>query len=138
MKYDGGSWSDWTVDSSNNQVGYGSSIAVDDYGDVHISYYDALNKDLKYAFFDGDNWTTTVIDGAGGENMGLFTSIAIDRGNVAVGIAYFDEDNNSLKYAQYDGTSWEHITVLSGNVGHWISLTFDSTGRPHITIPRKR
>ena len=133
MKYDGGSWSDWTVDSSNGQVGYGSSIAVDDNGDVHISYYDALNKDLKYAFFDGNNWTTTVIDGAGGENMGLFSSIAIDRGDVAVGIVYFDDDNNSLKYAQYDDDSgWAHMTLLSGEVGHWISFTFDSTGRPHI------
>jgi hypothetical protein len=31
-----------------------TSLALDAYGKVHISYYDAVNRDLKYAYIDND------------------------------------------------------------------------------------
>jgi ELWxxDGT repeat protein len=136
MKYDGISWSDWTVDSSNDQIGYASSIAIDENDDVHISYYDAFNKDLKYAFFDGSSWTTTVVDGVEGNDVGLFTSIITHRPcnicAIEVSIAYFDDSNNNLKIAQNFGDSWFNATIISGNIGYWVSLDVDSGGGLHI------
>jgi|GEM_PF-4565640 len=51
LKYfrgESGEWEEYCVDNSL-RVGTYSSIAVDDDGYFHISYYDEINKNLKYA-----------------------------------------------------------------------------------------
>jgi len=54
----GTQWVIQTVESSNSSTGYDCSIAVDKGGNVHISYYDDLNRDLKYAKMEWTSVTT--------------------------------------------------------------------------------
>ena len=97
-----GSWANTTVDSVGT-VGQYTSIAIDSNDVVHISYYDATNKDLKYA----TNMQSSIVSGVGGVikfvdrdtkvgNEG--TSIAVDS-NGDVHISYYDGTNGDLKYA---------------------------------------
>jgi len=46
---DGSTWSTFLVDGINTEIRYGTSIALDNSGIPHISYYDQTHGDLKYA-----------------------------------------------------------------------------------------
>ena len=98
---------------------------------MHITY---LNQDLKYAHYDGTNWTNITIDSGG--DVGKFASIDIST-NVNPHIAYRDETNTNLKYAYYNGSAWINMTLdgnwgPSHNVGEYASLELDSGNWPHI------
>jgi hypothetical protein len=73
--HDGTEWHYETVDSST-RVGWYASIALDSSGNVHISYYNRSNGDLKYATDASGAWVTSTIDSAG--SVGRYSSIAID------------------------------------------------------------
>ncbi len=45
-------------------------------GNPHISYYDETNRDLKYTYFDGDEWQIETVDSV--NNVGQYTSLALD------------------------------------------------------------
>jgi len=124
-----GSWSIATVDSTG-YVGWDTSIALDGGDNPHISYYDAINTDLKYAYYDGASWNTETVDSAG--TVGEYTSIALDGGDNPH-ISYYDAINNDLKYAYYDG-GWNITTVDStGDVGRHTSMALDGGDNPHIS-----
>ncbi len=57
-------------------VGLYTSIAVDGNDYVHISYYDAINKDLKYATNASGQWVTSVVNSKG--TVGKYTSIDVE------------------------------------------------------------
>jgi hypothetical protein len=79
-------------------LGMAPSITVNPEGDeVHISYYDPINKDIKYALFrDGSLYPVETVDSLG--EVGLWNSIALDS-NGLPRIAYMDNSNKSLKIA---------------------------------------
>ncbi len=87
-----GSWVTSTIDSEDN-VGWDNSIAIDSNDNVHVSYHDSANGDLKYVTDVSGAWVTSTID-----NRGRCTSIAIDSNN-NVHISYYDSANGALKYA---------------------------------------
>ncbi len=114
-------------------VGEYSSIGVDGSGYIHISYYDAVNRDLKYATNKSGDWVISLVDSTG--RVGKYSSIAIDSNN-RPHISYFDESNDNLKYAIYDGDSWDKDTVPSEVdtiEGGYTSIAVDSGNRPHIS-----
>ncbi len=110
--YDGSSWHIETLDTGlgldielpgeNQWVGYTSgghpSLALDANGRPHISYYDNVNYDLKYAFKDAGGWHIQVVDSQG--YLGTYTSLALDA-NGLPRISYYDWGNDDLKYAFY-------------------------------------
>lgn len=133
-----------TVDSTG-YVGAYTSLALDANGHPHMSYYDATNKALKYARFDGDEWvgqlSTTNPDTVDtSADVGLYTSIAIDADNHPH-ISYYDNTTDDLKYVHWNGSAWVGLasatgpdTVDSGgDVGQYSSLALDSNGAPHIS-----
>ncbi len=62
-----GDWSDTTIDGAGD-VGRPSSIAAGTGNQVHISYFDATNRRVKHAAWDG-GWAVTTIDSGGPDNQ---------------------------------------------------------------------
>ena len=105
------------------------SLALDSIGNPHISYFDATQDHLDYAYFSSAWYTQTVDNGT---DTGLYSSLALDSiGNPH--ISYIDSANSRLMYASWAGGAWATQTVTSGG-GSWTSLAFDINGNPHISF----
>jgi hypothetical protein len=126
----GTTWVSQTVDSTGD-VGWYTSLALDDSGDPHISYFDNTNGVLKYAWLSGSTWITDTVGSAGGLQYGWGTSLALDRANRPY-ISYYDD--HDLKFARFDGNVWiTEIVDSRGDVGAFSSLALDRYGCPHIS-----
>lgn len=95
--------------------------------DLHASYYDEANRDLKYAFSadSGSTWAVQTIDGT--NDVGLYTAIAVS-GAVIV-IAYYDATNGDLRIAKFSG-SWSNSQIdgASADVGRYCSMAVTGDG----------
>lgn len=85
-----------TAVDTSGQVGQYCSLGVDENGQYHISYYDEANRDLKYALFDGSEWSTQIVAFAG--DVGMWSSLVIDPSTNIPHILYFDSTNGQWKY----------------------------------------
>jgi len=102
--------SDWTKTTVDNNGDVGQ------YASVHgkrISYYDATNQNLKFAWYVGENngncstdnsWNCITVDSTG--DVGQYTSLSykpgvgmFQCGNLGAIISYYDVTNSALKYA---------------------------------------
>lgn len=130
-------WQTQYVDQEG-RAGRGSSIAVDDAGRPHISYYDyeflgTGDDSLRYAYWDGAQWQIQSVDLVFQKYLQSSTSLALD-GTGYPHIAYLDGDNEDLKYAYWDGATW-HVETVDGSddVGLYPSLALDGDEYPHIS-----
>lgn len=122
-------WQRQVVDTAGN-VGTHTSIAVEDFEHVHVSYRDEGAGDLKYATRAISTWTIEVVD-ASANDVGYFSSLAIDAaGNPH--IAYFDSTAKALKYAVRSGGVWSVSTVDTGGVGQYASIDLSAQGNARI------
>ena len=130
-------WSISTVKSglswTDNSTYYSeTSIAIDSFDDVHISYYDS---GLQHAFHGDNSWEFKEIDSV--VNIMGTLEIVIDD-NDKIHISYHDKDNQSLKYATSEEpqggegiTDPSDATVWFDNEGYAsyspdeISITFE-------------
>jgi hypothetical protein len=134
----------WYVETVDSAEGVGShvSIAIDAYGTTYISYYDATNKDLKMAKSVGSGgncgtdskWFCEIVDNIDND-VGLYTSIAIDPTTNLPVIAYWSNLPDYLKLATAKSGSWDIVTIDDGS-GKYASLKIDSSGAPHIAYHR--
>ncbi|MBI2426376.1 MAG: hypothetical protein HYV34_00885 [Candidatus Kerfeldbacteria bacterium] len=143
-------WSKGVIDSTLikpavEPVGLYTSIAVDARtGNARIAYYDAYNKNLKFAKFVGGggncgqylDWKCQTIVSSG--DVGNYPSIVVDSTGLAH-ISYFENATISpygiLQYAKErtDGT-WELRAIdYSARVGWYTSIDVDSTNTPAIS-----
>jgi hypothetical protein len=114
-------------------IGYGlyNSIAIDSLGDIHISYYDSVNGNLKYARTTLGSWSFQTVDFSG--DVGLYSSIAVNSSGFPQ-ISYYDKTNGNLKFASFNGTSWTvQILDTSGDTGLYTSVAFIQNQRPAIS-----
>jgi hypothetical protein len=119
-----------TVVDSVGMVGRSNSLAVDDNGGVHISYYDWIDGDVRYATNVSGNWESETVDSQG--DVGYYTSLGVDRAG-RVYIAYWDWTNRDLKVATKSSGTWQVTIVDDGDmVGRFPSLAIDSQDRVHI------
>ncbi|MCF6157375.1 MAG: hypothetical protein E3K32_02110 [wastewater metagenome] len=128
--FDGIEWQYETIDTSSSTANY-ASIAIDASDNIHISYYDATNRDLMYATNATGSWATESVDET--DNVGQYTSIVVDTSD-NVYISYYDVTNGDLKYATGTAGSWVTETVDStGNVGAFTSIAVDTSGNIYIS-----
>ena len=142
------SWFLETIESAND-VGQHVSIAIHSSNVPYMSYYDATNDDLRVAHYVGsegncgenNDWFCEVVDdgGASDDDVGEYSSIAMNPVTGHPAIAYHDTTNGALKYAWrlcYPTCHWITETVdLRPSLnrcsrGYWTSLAFagdDST-----------
>jgi hypothetical protein len=114
-KYSGGAWSSLNVDkgaANTPMVGFGTSLAVDKDGHLHIGYHDYTNDSIKYAYHDGSAWTYgTVVDTTGS------SSPSITAGGDYVYLSYFKKGVLMLARRQLSGGGWEKSVVDGSNTG---------------------
>ena len=110
------------------------SIAKDGQGAIAVAYYDATNRDLKYAKFAAGNWTVATVRNAG--DVGRYASLDFDSNNNPA-IAYQDyTDNNtaSLKLISYANGGWRQPETVDSDhfAGGFIAFKFDAHDKPHL------
>ena len=129
-------WSIETVDASES-VGAATSIALDSYGNPHISYYDLKYGNLKYAKWTGSAWDIAApLDDGNGAEVGSWSSIDIDS-NDHPHISYVDFTHGDLKYAMWNGTTWAIEAIHSAAAASQTSIALDSADHPHISYIRE-
>jgi len=106
-------------------------MALDSSDHPHIAYFEYINEDLRYAYFDGSSWHTETVDSE--DRVGMYASLVLDDEDHPH-VYYYDNTNDCLKYAYNDGTAW-HTEVVDndGDVGWKTSIDLDSSGIPHIS-----
>ncbi|MEO6434528.1 MAG: S8 family serine peptidase [Tepidisphaeraceae bacterium] len=114
-------------------AGNGNDIAYDADGVLHIVYYDAVTRDVKYLVRGTDLGVSNAMSiDSSGHDVGGYLSLAIDaHGRPAV--AYFDGTGGDLRFAHFNGQTWDVETIeSSGSVGLYPSLVYD--GDDHAVI----
>ncbi len=134
---EGSTWHLETVDqpgSSQEYVGWFSSLALDGSGTPRISYLrtgTTTSSSLKYAARNGSGWEIETVDPTVG--AGYDTSLALDGAGHPV-ISYVHLEYENLTLASRDGPGWE-IDTVEGADSHetGTSLVLDSAGNPHVS-----
>ena len=118
-------------------VGKFNSMTVDSSGQPHISYYDEVNGNVKYAMKSGRSWIIEVVANAGavqGGSIAVYTSIGVDPSGVPH-IVFYDDNQHQLKYATKAGVTWNSQVIDSGSAltGIFPSIAVDARGNPHVS-----
>ena len=144
--FDGESWTVEEVGSGPVPYEFGTGIALDSSGRIHVVWFDEADKDLIYAIRDAGTWEISRVDTEG--SVGRFPSLKLDKqGNP--GISYYariDRSSGYIKYARWDGGQWDiqRIDLLENvEMGHFgtrktSSLVLDAEGTPVVAYSDER
>lgn len=114
------------------EVGEFSSLRLDAQGRPHIAYYDAVLRDLKYAWHDGLAWNLETADPSL-DDTGQYAALALDSLD-RPHIAYYNATARKAYYTRKVGNAWirEQADTASFDYGWYPSIAFDRFGRPWI------
>jgi len=120
--------------------GSANDMVRDANGGLHLAYFDAAARVLKYAYRAQNGLWNAPITVDPAPEAGQYVSIDIDSTG-RVGIAYFEGNHGDLKYAQQTaagGSRFATETVEGpGITGLYPSFDFDDSNRPSIAYYRK-
>ncbi|UCE27512.1 MAG: T9SS type A sorting domain-containing protein [Candidatus Coatesbacteria bacterium] len=127
----------WEIDYADEYYAhiYYCSLGLDSVGLPHAVYKSSLyfSLDLKYAYFDGTDWTTMSVD----NDDTALPDLTLDSDN-RPHVVYLKPgypNMTYLMYAYWDGVAWEYDIVDEVGLGGHIyspSIDVDSNGNPHI------
>jgi hypothetical protein len=118
----------------SNAVGGFSSVKVDSYGHIHISYIDSVNGILKYAVRKDNIWSIEVADDS--EFVGNFTSLALDKdGNPFISYTVDKRPNKpDLWLARKIRGKWINELVDTAEIaGNYSSIILDDNSNIYIS-----
>lgn len=128
-------WLTETIDD-NVSLDWGArsrlSLAMDSRGNLGVAYYEARNRDLKYATHDSRRWTVTTVLSEG--TVGRHPTLAYDsQDKPAISCAHYLNDlRANLLYVAHDGRQWNTEIVDNETLsGDYSSLGFDGN-IPHV------
>jgi hypothetical protein len=125
----------------SNTCGNWSDMALDSSDHPHISYHNYNDGELIYAYYDGTDWQTTMVDDCDGNGYcGKSTAIVLDSSNTPH-ISYRDggwddgslNGNALLKYATMKGSTWTTMEASYRIGGGDTAIAIDRSGTPHIS-----
>ncbi|MCU0610755.1 MAG: hypothetical protein MUE60_03075 [Candidatus Eisenbacteria bacterium] len=143
--------SGWTIETVDTEeyVGLGTSVALDDGGNPHVGYCRSawtpngyVPQDPKYAWRDGRGWHIEAIDDGG--SSGAYASVALEPSGVAhmaycTMISYASISvPDRLRHATRTASGWvvETLTPELYSRCESPSLALDAAGAPHIAYTR--
>lgn len=112
-----GQWTVQSIGSGPQPYEWGTDIAIDAQGVIHVVYFDAAGQDLIYGRNDGGGWDLQTIYDSG--DAGRFAVLAVDESG-APHVAFFQSDDvvnengrapGNIVYGSLDGTSWSFETI---------------------------
>ncbi len=119
---DGDGWQRTILETS---LAYYTSIALDNEGYPHISFYAWSESTLKYTYRDADGWHTETVSDSYPD--GLYNSIAV---NGETQLSF----QGSLEYARRQPAGWAQELVEEGSSnGLFTSLALNAQGYPGIS-----
>ncbi|MBF0107342.1 MAG: hypothetical protein HQM16_18685 [Deltaproteobacteria bacterium] len=137
-RYTGAAWNIATIDDAPNSSFFTYNriaIAKDANGGIGVAYYDTINRNLNYAYYNGIAWSLEVVAVAG--DVGRYPALTFDSvDNPIIGaMQYTNNSTASLVIYEYSGADWlAPVTVdNSGYAGMNISLMSDASDVLHIT-----
>ena len=125
--YDGFGWQLETADPFGRTADVSISMQVDSQGNPHVSYYDAIADDLRYAVRSGSTWQLEAVESTG--DVGRYSSLALDPTGSPC-IAYQDSINNDIRYAWHNLSGWQVGYAVPGRGP--IALDIDGYGTAHV------
>jgi hypothetical protein len=141
-RWDGASWQKQKISIRAKEIGFYTSIALDQNDHPSIGFYEIDDAEgsrvarLRTVTWNGKFWALTTVDSTLG--TGKFNSIAVDsQGHPHIAYATVNYENASLRYAYWNGESWKaEILEGEGKPGSscWsVSMVLDKDDNPHIT-----
>lgn len=126
-------WHFSTVDSLLGNDPKGTSLALDDQANPHISYH--TQTELRYAVWDGSSWQVEIVDAMDTGLRQYDTSLALDQYDNPH-IAHVSPDGDSLLYSVDQGGGWttESVCALPAYGGGDADLVLDTLGRPRVAF----
>src|SRR5688500_4450036 len=114
---------------------YDTDVAIDTDGTMHVAWFDAAERNLKYAARSSAGaWSAvTTVHGAahGSEQVGQYVAIAVDSQN-RPSVVYSDMHNADLYYAALSGGQWTR-TLVDTRLSLYASLAFGTGNVPVIS-----
>lgn len=109
-------------------------MELDSNGYIHISYYDSINEDLKYATNKSGSWVVIVLDAF--DNAGNYSSIEVDSAD-NIHIAYIARisgtSDDEVRYINNIGGSWNSPEVVEAiKIANYTDLDVDSNGNIYL------